>query len=326
MSQLSVQTLVDAGAHIGCRVSRWNPKMEPYIHGSRNRIHVIDLKETIRGILRAKHFLKEMIGSGQDVLFVGTKPQIRSEVAKVNEETGMPFVNDRWIGGTLTNYQIIGSRIAHLDDLEKKETEGYLDDLTKKEAARFLREKRKIFRNLHGIRDMFRLPGALVVVDPRTERNAVREAQRMGIPVIGVVDTDGDPDFCDLVIPANDDAIRSVGLILGHLVEAIERGKDLRKERGITEASKQEDIVPLSAPIPMPKSQRARRSVGQEHATEEPPVPRPSSDRPKPNPDALNRPVKMTPTTDSADTATGNTESSEKAPSAENPADEGSSS
>ena len=214
MSQLSVQTLVDAGAHIGCRVSRWNPKMEPYIHGSRNRIHVIDLKETIRGILRAKHFLKEMIGSGQDVLFVGTKPQIRSEVTKVNEETGMPFVNDRWIGGTLTNYQIIGSRIAHLDDLEKKETEGYLDDLTKKEAARFLREKRKIFRNLHGIRDMFRLPGALVVVDPRTERNAVREAQRMGIPVIGVVDTDGDPDFCDLVIPANNRGRKALAAVM----------------------------------------------------------------------------------------------------------------
>jgi len=226
---------------------------------------------------------------------VGTKPQIRAEVAKVNEETGMPFVNDRWIGGTLTNYQIIGSRIAHLDDLEKKESEGYLDDLTKKEAARFLREKRKIFRNLHGIRDMFRLPGALVVIDPRTEVNAVREAQRMGIPVVGIVDTDGDPDCCDLVIPANDDAIRSVGLILGHLMEAVEKGKELRKERGITEASKQETIVPLSAPIPRPRSQRARRSDGPVQMADEPPTPRPSGSRPKPDPAALNRPVEVTP-------------------------------
>ncbi len=295
MSQLSVQSLVDAGAHIGCRVGRWNPKMEPFIYGSRNRIHVIDLKETIRGILRARHFLKEMVGSGQDVLFVGTKPQIRAEVAKVNEETGMPFVNDRWIGGTLTNYQIIGSRIAHLDDLEKKESEGYLDDLTKKEAARFLREKRKIFRNLHGIRDMFRLPGALVVIDPRTEMNAVREAQRMGIPVVGIVDTDGDPDCCDLIIPANDDAIRSVGLILGHLMEAVEKGKELRRERGITEASKQEPIVALSAPIPRPRSQRARRSDGPAQVADESPTPRPSGSRPKPDPEALNRPVEVTP-------------------------------
>ena len=258
MPDLSVQAFIDAGAHIGCRVARWNPKMEPYILETRNRIHVIDLRETIRGILRTKHFLREIIASGQDVLFVGTKPQIAAEIAQVNADCGMPYVDDRWIGGTLTNYEVIGSRIAYLEELEKKEQEGHLDTLTKKEGSRFLREKRKVYRNLHGIRDMFRLPGAMVVIDPKTERNAVREAQRMGIPVVGVVDTDCDPDSCDIVIPANDDAIRSVALILEHLVEAVREGKQLRKERGVADPAR-EDLAPVGTGVPMPKPRRGRR-------------------------------------------------------------------
>ncbi|MHC4380550.1 MAG: 30S ribosomal protein S2 [Planctomycetota bacterium] len=263
MSDLNVQTLIDAGAHIGCRVGRWNPKMEPYILEARNQIHIIDLRQTIRGILRAKHFLKEVVASGQDVLFVGTKQQLRGEIAKVYSESGMPFVEDRWIGGTLTNYEVIGSRIAFLEDMEKKESEGYLDTLTKKEGARFTREKRKVFRNLHGIRDMVRLPGAMVVIDPRTERNAVREAQRMGIPVIGVVDTDCDPTSCDLIIPANDDAIRSVEVIIGELNKALKAGKQLRKERGVADPQRdaeKPETLPSGAPIPKPRSGGKRRS------------------------------------------------------------------
>lgn len=258
MSELNVQAFVDAGAHIGCRVSRWNPKMARYILETRNGVHIIDLRQTIRGILRAKHFLREIIASGQDVLFVGTKPQIAAEIEKVNTNTGQPYVDDRWIGGTLTNYEVIGSRIAYLEELEKKESEGYLDKLTKKEGARFTREKRKVFRNLHGIRDMFRLPGAMVVIDPRTERNALREAQRMGIPVIGVVDTDCDPDSCDLVIPANDDAIRSVALVLEHLSEAVTEGKVLRKERGVAEPERQAGPA-VGVGVPMPKPRGGRR-------------------------------------------------------------------
>ncbi len=258
MSDLSVQEFVDAGAHIGCRVSRWNPKMDPFIYGSRNRIHIIDLRLTIRGILRARHFLREVVASGQDVLFVGTKPQIRPETRKAHETTGMHYVDDRWIGGTLTNYEVIGSRIGYLDELEKKESEGYLDQLTSKEEARFNREKRKIWRNLHGIRDMFRLPGALVVVDPKTEANAVREAQRMGIPVVGIVDTDGDPDVCDIVIPANDDAIRSVALVLGKLSEAVVEGKRLREERGV-KTPEREDMQAAGAPVPRPRGGGRRR-------------------------------------------------------------------
>ncbi len=259
MSELSVEALIEAGAHIGCRVSRWNPKMEPYIFESRNRIHVIDLRETIKGILRAKHFIREIVAGGADVLFVGTKQQLRAEVTRAHTETGMHYVDDRWIGGTLTNYEVIGSRIHYLDDMEKKEREGWLENLTKKEGARFTREKRKVFRNLHGIREMFRLPGALVVMDPRTEINAVREARRMGIPVIAVVDTDGDPDLCDVVIPANDDAIRSVALILDHMIEAVNEGKLLRAERGIAAPARQAETVRRrepGAPVPRPRSER----------------------------------------------------------------------
>lgn len=264
MSDLNVQALIDAGAHIGCRVGRWNPKMAPYILEARHRIHIIDLRQTIRGILRAKHFLREVIASGQDVLFVGTKQQLRGEISKVKLNAGMPFVEDRWIGGTLTNYEVIGSRIAFLEDMEKKESEGHLETLTKKEGARFMREKRKVFRNLHGIRDMFRLPGAMVVIDPRTERNAIREAQRMGIPVLGIVDTDCDPDLCDLIIPANDDAIRSVALILEHLIDAVNIGKGLRKERGIADPQRDPVVEKkmAGAPVPRPRKGGPRRPGG----------------------------------------------------------------
>lgn len=262
MSDLNVQSLIDAGAHIGCRVGRWNPKMEPYILEARNQIHIIDLRQTIRGILRTKHFLKEIVASGLDVLFVGTKQQLRGEIAKVHSGAGMPYVEDRWIGGTLTNYEVIGSRIAFLEEMEKKESEGHLENLTKKEGARFMREKRKVYRNLHGIRDMFRLPGAMVVIDPKTERNAIREAQRMGIPVIGLVDTDCDPDVCDLIIPGNDDAIRSVALILEHLIEGVKAGKELRKERGVADpqrAPETQSVKAGGAPVPRPREGGPRR-------------------------------------------------------------------
>ncbi len=260
MSELSVEALIEAGAHIGCRVSRWNPKMAPFIFEARNRIHVIDLRETVRGILRAKHFLREIVASGSDVLFVGTKQQLRTELVRVHTETGMPYVDDRWIGGTLTNYDVIGSRIHYLDDMDKKEREGWLANLTKKEGARFTRERRKVFRNLHGIREMFRLPGAMVVFDPRTERNAVLEARRMGIPVVAVIDTDGDPDLVDIVIPANDDAIRSVALIMDQLIGAVAEGKRLRQERGIPAPSRPADagvVMQTGVPVPRPRSRRS---------------------------------------------------------------------
>lgn len=235
--------------------------MRPYIKEARNRIHIIDLRETVRGILRARHFLTEIVGSGQDVLFVGTKPQLRAEVQRVNELTEMPFVDDRWIGGTLTNYQVIGGRISFLEEMERKESEGELSQMTKKQAARFLRQKRKVYRNLHGIRNMHTLPGAMIVIDPKTETNAIAEARRMGIPIVGLVDTDGDPEMVDIVIPANDDAMRSVGLILAQLGEAIQAGKELRKERGVT-GPKKEDRPTFEAPVPRPGGRGNRGGPG----------------------------------------------------------------
>lgn len=262
MSDLSVQALIDSGAHIGCRVGRWNPKMAPYILESRNRIHIIDLKQTIRGLLRAKHFLKQIVAEGNDVLLVGTKLQLSGELAKINTATGMPYVEDRWIGGTLTNYEVIGSRIAYLEELEAQEEEGHLDTLTKKEAARFMREKRKVYRNLNGIRSMNRIPGAMVVIDPKTEMKAVAEAKRMGVPVIGIIDTDGDPDVCDLIIPANDDAIRSVAMIMSHLADGINAGKEIRAEKGVADpqdAGNNAQPVGKGAPVPRPRAKGGRR-------------------------------------------------------------------
>ena len=257
MSDLSVQALIDAGAHIGCRVGRWNPKMAPYILESRNRIHIIDLKQTIRGLLRAKHFLKQIVAEGNDVLLVGTKLQLSGELSKINVTTGMPYVEDRWIGGTLTNYEVIGSRIAYLEELESQEAEGHLDSLTKKEAARFMREKRKVFRNLNGIRSMNRIPGAMIVIDPKTEMKAVAEAKKMGVPVIGIIDTDGDPDVCDLIIPANDDAIRSVAMIMSYLADGILAGKEIRAEKGVADpqaAGSDAQPVGKGAPVPRPRA------------------------------------------------------------------------
>jgi len=277
MAELSVKALVDAGAHIGCRVGRWNPKMAPFIFESRNRIHLIDLKQTIRGILRAKHFIREVVATGESALFVGTKQQVRGEVRKTRERVNMPYVCDRWIGGTLTNYEVIGSRIAHLEHLEKQESEGYVETLTKKEGARFNREKAKMLRNLDGIRDMVRLPGVMVVVDTKTERKAVREARRMGIPVVGIIDTDCDPTDCDVAIPANDDAI-----------QAVEAGMALRKERGIVAPAEREIQMDNFAPIPRPQRGKKRFQDAQ------PPVPKPRAGKRKPMLGGVNRPVEIT--------------------------------
>ena len=225
MYGVPVKSLLDAGVHFGHRASRWNPKMERYIFGKRNLIHIIDLKHTLRGLMRACGFLENLASRGNTVLFVGTKRQAQNIVIAEASKVEMPFVAERWLGGTLTNFETIRSRLQRLEELETMETDGSLVGLSKKEIAAFLREKRKIFRNLHGIRKMGDIPGALVVVDPRKEKTAVREAQKMGIPTIAILDTDCDPDGVDIPIPANDDAVRSIQLLLGRLAEAITNGK-----------------------------------------------------------------------------------------------------
>ncbi len=205
--------------------------MAPYIHGRRNMIHVIDLRETMRGLIRARNFLSRLVSEGQQILWVGTKRQIKGVISDAGERTGMPTVTERWIGGTLTNFSVIRSRLRRLEELEKMEEDGTIKVYSKKAIASLRREKRKIHRNLSGIREMNGIPGAMVVIDPGREYNAVREARKMGLAVIGMLDTDCDPAGVDLVIPGNDDALRSVRLLVDSLVEAVEEGGAAHRER-----------------------------------------------------------------------------------------------
>jgi len=220
-----VRELIDAGVHFGHRVSRWNPKMEPYIFGKRNSIHIIDIKETVKGLLRAKKFIAQVVANGDDVLFVGTKRQARQAVRTQADRCGMHYVSERWLGGTLTNFRTVRSRLQRLEELEGYEASGELDSFSKKMKATLQREKRKITRNLSGIRRMERLPGTLVIVDVRREHIAVREAKKLEIPTVCLIDTDSDPDYADIPIPGNDDAMRAVELMLTQLADAVEEGR-----------------------------------------------------------------------------------------------------
>ena len=237
MASELVRQLVDSGIHFGHRVSRWNPKMLPYIFGKRNTIHIIDIRETVRGLLRAKKYIAQIVAKGEDVLFVGTKRQARMQVQQQAARVGMPYVTERWLGGTLTNFRTIRSRLARLEELEKAEEDGTALEYSKKMIASRAREARKIKRNLQGLREMQKLPGALVIIDVHRERNAVREAKKLGIPTICLIDTDSDPDYADIPIPGNDDAIRSIQTILEHLADAVEVGKRGRTRPDAAEAA-----------------------------------------------------------------------------------------
>ena len=228
MADQLVKDLIDAGIHFGHRVSRWNPKMKPYIFGKRNLIHIIDVKETLKGILLAKKFLNQVVAGGKDVLLVGTKRQARKAIEEHASAIGMHYVIDRWLGGTLTNFREIRKRVGRLDQLEQLEADGMLDTYSKKEGSALRREIRKIRRNLGGIRKMERMPGALFVIDQRREVNAVREARKVGVPVVCLLDTDSDPDLVDIPIPGNDDAMRAIELIVTELCESMAAGLGLR--------------------------------------------------------------------------------------------------
>ncbi len=219
-----VRNLINAGVHFGHRTSRWNPKMKPYIMGRKNQIHIIDIRETVKGIIRASKFLAQVVARGDDVLFVGTKRQARQAILDAAQRVGMHCVTERWLGGTLTNFRTIRQRLARLEELEAIEAEGMAEKYSKKMIATLTRQRRKIKRNLDGIRRMSKLPGALVIVDVRREHIAAREARKLGIPVVGIIDTDSDPDEVDIAIPANDDAIRAVALVIGALADAVQEG------------------------------------------------------------------------------------------------------
>ncbi len=226
MATVLVKDLIEAGVHFGHRASRWNPKMRPYIYARRNLIHIIDVRETIRGLLRARRYLQKVAAQGSLVLLVGTKRQACDVIEQQGVRCGMPYVSDRWLGGTLTNFRTIRSRLTRLEELERIRSTDELATFSKKMQSSLTREYRKMFRNLNGIRSMNRLPECLVVVDPRKEKNAIGEARKLGITTVALIDTDCDPDEVDLPIPGNDDSIRSIELIVTLLADALLAGKN----------------------------------------------------------------------------------------------------
>lgn len=221
MAVISMKQLLEAGVHFGHQTRRWNPKMARYIFTERNGIYIIDLQKTVKKVDEAYNFVRDLAGEGGTMLFVGTKKQAQESVKEEAERCGMYFVNERWLGGMLTNFQTIQKRVQRLHELEKMEAEGTFDVLPKKEVASLRHEMEKLERFLGGIKNMKKLPDALFVVDPRKERIAVAEARRLNIPIVGIVDTNCDPDEIDVVIPANDDAIRAVKLLTARIADAI---------------------------------------------------------------------------------------------------------
>jgi small subunit ribosomal protein S2 len=221
-----VKDLVEAGVHFGHRASRWNPKMRPYIYARRNVIHIIDVRETVRGLLRAKKYLAQVASRGSLVLFVGTKRQAADTVQREAERCGMPYVNDRWLGGTLTNFRTIRSRLSRLEELERIRESDEINTYSKKMQSALTREYRKMYRNLHGIRTMSRLPECVIVIDPKKEKNSVKEARKLGVATVALIDTDCDPDVVDLPIPGNDDSMRSIEIVIKMVADAILAGKN----------------------------------------------------------------------------------------------------
>ena len=225
MAVISMKQLLEAGVHFGHQTRRWNPKMAQYIFTERNGIYIIDLQKTVRKIDEAYMFVRDVAMEGKSILFVGTKKQAQEFIESEAKRCGMYYVNNRWLGGTLTNFRTIQTRIKRLNDIDAMEKNGQFDILPKKEVIKLCAEREKLLKNLGGIREMKKLPGALFIVDPRKERIAVAEARILGIPIVAIVDTNCDPDEIDYVIPGNDDAIRAVKLIAGKLADAVLEGK-----------------------------------------------------------------------------------------------------
>ena len=225
VSVVTMKQLLEAGVHFGHQTRRWNPKMSTYIYMERNGIYIIDLQQTVKKFDQAYDFVKNVVAGGKGILFVGTKKQAQETIREEALRSGMFFVNQRWLGGMLTNYKTIRKRVFRLKELEKQEADGAFEVLTKKEVAKLVNERERLERFLGGIKDMDKLPGAVFVVDPRKEKIAVAEARKLNIPVVAIVDTNCDPDEIDYVIPGNDDAIRAVKLIASRIADAVLEGK-----------------------------------------------------------------------------------------------------
>ena len=229
MSNITMKSLLEAGVHFGHRTQRWDPKMKPFIFTERNGIHILDLQQTIVRLEQAYNLVRDTVADGGVIVFVGTKKQAQENLADAAQRCGMPYVNERWLGGTLTNWQTIRQRISYLLELEQRRDTGDLERLPKKEALKLEQLIEKLNRRLGGLKNMNRIPEMLLVVDVRREAISVKEANILDIPVIAMVDTNCDPDPIDLVIPSNDDAIRAIKLIVNHIADAVEEGLQIRQ-------------------------------------------------------------------------------------------------
>jgi small subunit ribosomal protein S2 len=260
MATVSMKQLLEAGVHFGHQTRRWNPKMAPYIFTERNGIYIIDLQQTVKMIDVAYDFVRSMAADGKDILFVGTKKQAQNSIENEAKRSGSFYVNHRWLGGTLTNFETINKRINRLKELKAMEEDGTFDLLPKKEIIKLRREREKLQKFLGGIEEMHGMPGAMIIIDSKKERIAIAEAQKLGIPIISIVDTNCDPDEIDYVIPGNDDAIRAVALILGVLADAIIEGK---------QGEQDEEVQPVAeAPVEDAAIEAEMQEAAQEETAE----------------------------------------------------------
>jgi small subunit ribosomal protein S2 len=262
---VTMKQLLEAGVHFGHQTRRWNPKMRRFIFAERNGIYIIDLQQTLERIDAAYRFIRSTVEEGGSVLFVGTKKQAQEPVQHEAARSGMPFVNYRWLGGTLTNFQTVHSRVSQLRELERQVQSGETEAMPKKEALKITRDLTKLERNLGGIRNLEKLPSAVFVIDTKKEHIAVTEANRLGIPVVAVVDTNCDPDVIDYVIPGNDDAIRSAALMSRVVADAVEEGRFLAQRKEARPGTKAEDVEapPLDPEQQRRKAQEQRRARGE---------------------------------------------------------------
>jgi small subunit ribosomal protein S2 len=233
LAAIAMKDLLEAGVHFGHQTKRWNPKMKEYIFGERNGIYIIDLGKTLKLFREAEEFVTNLASDGRTILFVGTKRQAQDVIAEEAQRCGMYFVNERWLGGLLTNFATIQRSLGRLRDLEAMSTDGRYETLSKKEIARAEKERRKLQKNLEGIRGMSRLPDAVFVVDTKKEKIAVDEARKLKIPVIGIVDTNCDPDEVDFIIPGNDDALRAIRLFASRIADAVTSGRDIKQSADV---------------------------------------------------------------------------------------------
>jgi small subunit ribosomal protein S2 len=289
VAAVTIKQLLEAGVHFGHQTRRWNPKMRPYIFGERNGIHIIDLRQTLVQIELAAEFLRNLAANGGTVLFVGTKKQAQGPVAEAAQRAGMPYVNFRWLGGMLTNFTTIQKRIFYMKELERMESSGEINALSKRERLSIRRELEKLQQTLGGVREMTRVPEAIFIVDVNTEHTAVKEAKRLGITTLALVDSNCDPDHIDFVIAGNDDAIRAASTVAGALAEAAREGRELAGKKTVpSKGEKARDDAPTKAPTAAPVAAAPVETAPPEPATEPelPAVDAPAADEPVPAADS----------------------------------------